>query len=185
MVARAAGPGSQGGRPWKPRQQALGSRALGTPLQMPCPLLCCAASSSIFVAAQALQSCMRARLPKARPPAPPGKLAWLSPQVMHSYEFEMRHPLRNMLMGQLVRSLLIQVRHGPHPGEARSFLATECACFPCSCPRSLASSKLTCAPLSTGCLLPWFSPACLLPTMSSCFPVAERLLPWHLLRLCL
>ena len=33
------------------------------------------------------------------------------PQVMHSYEFEMRHPLRNLLMGQLVRSLLIQVRH--------------------------------------------------------------------------
>lgn len=31
-------------------------------------------------------------------------------EVMSSYELEMRHPLRNMLMGQLVRSLLIQVR---------------------------------------------------------------------------
>eukprot|EP00967_Tisochrysis_lutea_P020113 scaffold22877_cov24-Tisochrysis_lutea.AAC.2 len=29
--------------------------------------------------------------------------------VMQSYENEMRHPLRNLLMGQLVRSLLIQV----------------------------------------------------------------------------
>jgi len=31
-------------------------------------------------------------------------------EVMQSYENEMRHPLRNLLMGQLVRSLLIQVQ---------------------------------------------------------------------------
>lgn len=44
-------------------------------------------------------------------------------QVMASYEAEMRHPLRNMLLGQLVRSLLIQARGFGAPGWLSSALS--------------------------------------------------------------